>query len=176
MPAPVLILPGFGSSGPQHWQSIWEQLHPHYARVNQRDWEHPVCDEWVATIETAVRSAGPNVVLVAHSLGCLTIAHWAAGKHSPIKGALLVAVPDVNGSSFPKDTQGYSQTPTAAFSFPSIVVVSNNDPYASVEHAEKLATSWGSRIVRIGGCGHINADSELGNWPAGQALLKELCD
>ena len=174
MPATVLILPGIGNSGPQHWQSIWEQSHPEFVRVQQRDWNNPVCEEWVAAIEEAVKRSGPDVVLVAHSLACLVVAHWAARAHAPIKAALLVAVPNSNGSNFPKEAAGFSETPALPFSFPSTVVISTDDPYGSSEHSEQLARAWGSGVVQIGNCGHINASSGLGAWRAGYELLNQL--
>lgn len=174
MPTPVLILPGIGNSGPQHWQTLWERSQPGFVRVEQRDWDHPVCEEWVAAVEDAVKRAGPDVILVAHSLACLAVAHWAAHPHSPIKAALLVAVPNAQRPSFPKEAVGFSKTPTPTFAFRSTVVVSDDDPFGSAENAERLAGSWGSRVVNIGPRGHINADSSLGDWPAGLELLKEL--
>jgi predicted alpha/beta hydrolase family esterase len=174
MPTPVLILPGIGDSGPQHWQSLWENAHPDFVRVQQRDWDKPVCEEWVATLEAAVKQAGPRVILVAHSLGCLTIAHWASGPHSPAAGALLVAVPDPNGPNCPPNVTGYSLTPTQPLPFRSTVVISSDDPYGSAEHSERLAQAWGSRVVHIGNRGRINASSGLGDWREGYALLEQL--
>jgi predicted alpha/beta hydrolase family esterase len=174
MSAPVLILPGIGNSGPLHWQSMWEQAHPDFVRVQQRDWDRPVCEEWVATLEAAVKRAGPRVVLVAHSLGCLTVAHWASGPHSPVGAALLVAVPDPNGPNCPQGITGYSLTPTQPFPFPGTMVISTDDPYGSPEHAERLARAWGSRVVHIGARGHINAESGLGEWGEGYDLLEQL--
>jgi predicted alpha/beta hydrolase family esterase len=172
--ATVLILPSIGNSGPLHWQSIWEQSQPEFVRVQQRDWDNPVCEEWVAVIEEAVKRAGPDVVLVAHSLACLAVAHWAAKPHSPIKGALLVAVPNSKGPNFPVEARGFSENPTRPFSFRSTVVVSDNDPYGSPEHARQLAAAWGSRVVHIGNRGHINANSGLGAWPEGYKFLNQL--
>ncbi|BCK86323.1 hypothetical protein MIZ01_0077 [Sideroxyarcus emersonii] len=174
MSAPVLILPGIGNSGPLHWQSLWERAHPDFVRVQQRDWDKPVCEEWVATLEAAVRQAGPRTILAAHSLGCLTVAHWASGPHSPIAAALLVAVPDPNGPNCPPDVTGYSHTPAQPFTFSSTVVISADDPYGSPEHAERLARAWGSRVVHIGARGHINAESGLGEWGEGYDLLQQL--
>lgn len=174
MPTSALILPGLGNSGPLHWQTLWEQSNPGFVRVEQRSWDHPICADWVDTIETAVRRAGPEVVLVAHSLACLAVAHWASKEHLPIKAALLVAVPNSTRTSFPKEAIGFAETPTPRFAFRSIVVASDDDPFGSMENAERLAAAWGSRVVRIGPCGHINASSGLGDWPAGFELLKEL--
>ena len=176
MSAKVLILPGYGNSGALHWQSRWEQANPAFVRVQQRDWDAPVCDDWVAAIEDAVRSAGPDVVLVAHSLGCLAVAHWAATPHSPIRGALLVAVPDPEGPDFPAQASGFGEPPARSFAFSSTVVISDDDPYGTPAYSAQLAQAWGSSAVRVGSCGHINAESGLGDWAAGFELLRQLRD
>lgn len=174
MSSPVLILPGIGNSGPDHWQTRWEQADPAFTRVAQRDWERPICSEWVAALDLAVQRAGPAAVLVAHSLACLVVAHWAARSHAPIRGALLVAVPDPTGPNFPPQAQGFAATPARRFAFPSTLVVSRDDPYGTTAHSARLAAAWGSEVVDIGACGHINAASGLGDWPAGRALLSSL--
>ncbi len=113
-------------------------------------------------------------MIVAHSLGCLTVAHWAAKTHSTIKAALLVAVPDPDGPNFPPEAIGFSPLPLQRFPFPSTVVVSTDAPYGSLAHSQACATVWGSRLVNIGAAGHINASSALGQWPEGYALLQSL--
>lgn len=175
MSATVLTFPGIGNSGPEHWQSLWEQSHPEFIRIAQRDWDSPACEEWVAVLESTVQRIGPQVVVVAHSLACLAVAHWAACAHAPIKAALLVAVPDPGRPDFPAEATGFAPLPKQRFSFPTIVVASTNDPYGSLAHAQTCAAAWGSRLVDIGAAGHINASSGLGQWPEGYALLRELC-
>lgn len=170
----VLTFPGIGNSGPAHWQTLWERANPDFVRIVQRDWDRPVCEEWVAALENTVQRLGPSVVIVAHSLACLAVAHWAAKAHSPIKAALLVAVPDPEGENFPAEALGFSPLPRQALDFPSVVVASTDDPYGSLSHAQSCAAAWGSRLVNIGAAGHINAGSGLGSWPAGYALLEQL--
>jgi predicted alpha/beta hydrolase family esterase len=34
--------------------------------------------------------------------------------------------------------------------------------------------SWGAQWVNLGPAGHLNAESKLGDWPQGLALLTEL--
>ena len=174
MSTSVLLLPGFKNSGPQHWQSLWEQSHVDFKRVQQKDWNYPVCEEWICAVENAIKEAGPDVVLVAHSLACLVVAQWASKPHLPIKAALLVGMPDVQSKNFPKEATGFFQPPLLPFDFPSIVVASTNDQYATISYASSLAKAWGSRFVNIGAYGHINADSGLGNWEEGYKLLVEL--
>lgn len=175
MPSTVLTFPGLGNSGPDHWQSLWEQANPGFVRIPQRDWDKPICDEWASVLESTVRRIGPSVVVVAHSLACLAVAHWAARPHSPIKAALLVAVPDPDGPRFPVEAVGFSPLPQQRFPFPSMVVASTDDPYGSLAHAAACASAWGSRLVDIGAAGHINAGSGLGRWPEGRELLRQLC-
>ncbi len=170
----VYILPGFGNSGEEHWQSLWECKYPHFKRVNQRDWEHPLCDEWVHALDLSLHTCTSSSILVAHSLACLVVAHWASKPHCKIQGALLVAPPDAKSDAFPKSALGFETTPLLPFDFPSIVVASTNDEYVSIEYAENLAKAWGSEFVNIGDKGHINTQSALGFWDEGFALLEKL--
>lgn len=172
----VLVVPGIGSSGPLHWQTRWELSNPSFSRVEQRDWETPLRSDWVAVLEKAVAAAGPNTVLVAHSLGCLLVAHWAAQTSLTIKSALLVAAPDPKGPCFPPGVRDFSPLPLQRLPFESIVVASTNDPFGSVEFLSHCAERWGSRFINIGEAGHINADSGLGEWPEGFEILKSLLE
>lgn len=174
MTSPILIVPGIGNSGPGHWQSLWQQQDVALIRAPLAEWDHPVCADWVRTIELTVRAMGPSVVIVAHSLGCLAVAHWAAGSDTRIGGAMLVCVPDPDGPNFPLEASGFAPLPRSAFDFPSLIVASEDDPYASDSHTREHARAWGSKLVSVGRKGHINASSGVGNWPEGQALLREL--
>ncbi|MCR5887171.1 alpha/beta hydrolase [Hymenobacter sp. J193] len=175
MPAlsPVLLLPGLGNSGPAHWQSRWEQ-HYGYPRVNQHNWDQPACHDWVQMLDRAVAAAGPDVVVVAHSLGCATVAHWARTTRHRLAGALLVAPADVDRPNFPSEVTGFAPMPLAPLPCPSIVAASTNDEYVTLTRAQAFAGAWGSRLVNVGALGHINSASELGLWPQGHALLREL--
>ncbi|MBT2558692.1 alpha/beta hydrolase [Hymenobacter sp. ISL-91] len=172
----LLTVPGLGSSGPAHWQTHWEQ---HYGcrRVEQHDWEHPVCTDWVAALDAAVSAAAPGpVVLVAHSLACATVAHWAATATRPVAGALLVGPADVDRRAQLPEVRGFAPMPLARLPFPGIVVASENDEYVTLDRAREFATAWGSRLVNVGAAGHLNSESGLGLWPAGWALVQKLID
>ncbi|MEK1907278.1 MAG: alpha/beta fold hydrolase [Pseudomonas sp.] len=169
-----LILPGYGDSGPTHWQSLWQQGDAQFRRVEQQDWLNPVCSDWVMALEQAVADSGADTVLVAHSLGCSLVAHWAAQTRLPIRGALLVAPPDPQGPAAELNLQGFAPLPPQALGFPSLLVASSDDPYGSLDYARAAAQRWGSRLQLIGAYGHINGDSGLGDWPEGRALLQSL--
>jgi predicted alpha/beta hydrolase family esterase len=82
---------------------------------------------------------------------------------------MLVAPPDLDSSpgALPA-LASFTPLPPARLPFPSLVVASENDPYASIGAAEGFARHWGSEFLYVGLSGHINADSGHGPWPVGQ--------
>jgi len=172
---PILILPGWQNSGPAHWQSLWQdQLGG--TRVEQHDWMRPLRGDWIARLEDVLLSLHAPAVLVAHSMGCQLVAAWAAhSKNSQrVKAALLVAPGDAEREELRPVLGSWSPLVLKPLPFPSTLVASTDDPYCTLVRATQFANAWGSQLVNIGARGHINADSGLGNWPDGQALLQEL--
>ena len=174
MPATILTLPGIHGSGANHWQTAWEKALPGARRVPAADWDRPDCGVWVAALERAVADAGPGAVLVAHSLGCLQVVHWARDTRLRVRGALLVAPPDPDAPAFPVEASGFKPLPTSPLPFSSTLVASTNDPYAGWAFARRCADAWGSRLIDAGPRGHINADSDVGDWPEGRRWLDDL--
>lgn len=169
----VLLVPGLGNSGPDHWLSHWEKALP-APRAELGDWDDPYPQDWIGNLDAAIREAGRDVILVAHSLGCATTVHWAKGAHS-VRAALLVAPADVDSDlHVPPPARRFGPMPMEKLPFPAMVVASTNDPYADIRRSEAFARAWGARLVNLGALGHINADSALGSWPKGRALLQEL--
>ena len=164
----VILVPGYGDSGPGHWQTLWGETHPAYRRVHQQDWYQPQVEAWVDALDREIRRATRPVILAGHSLGCITIAEWAARRWADIRGALLVAPADTDRQPF------FDAVPLRPLPFPSILVASTNDPYLELDRAKQFAQHWGSRLINLGLAGHINLDSGFGPWPEGEALLSEL--
>jgi hypothetical protein len=171
----VLVVPGLNGSGPGHWQTLWEGVHPDWKRVEQRDWAHPDVEDWVSTLDQTVRSARRPVILVAHSLGCITVAHWGSQQRvAPIAGALLVAPANVERENRPESVAGFAPIPRSPLLFPSLLVGSDNDPHGDLPFAKELAVSWGSRFANAGCQGHINVESGHGPWAEGEKLVSEV--
>lgn len=175
--ATVLVLPGWHGSGPAHWQTRWEARYPDFVRVEQRDWVSPRRRDWVRQIDRAVSRSERPVYFVAHSLGCIALAHWAsvAMNSSNVAGALVVSPPwySMSGAA-PPSIRDFFPVPLAPLPFASILVASENDPYISYPAAAHLARTWGSKLVAAGRAGHINVESGHGDWPQGERLLGEL--
>jgi predicted alpha/beta hydrolase family esterase len=174
-PHNVLILPGWQNSGPDHWQSLWEAEHG-YRRVDQHDWMRPRRGDWIAQLEEVLLTCDEPAVLVAHSLGCLHVAAWAAHSKNMalVKAALLVAPGDAEREEMRPLLPSWSPVHMQTLPFASVLVGSRDDPYCSFERAQAFAAAWGSRFIDRGRAGHINAESGLGDWAEGQELLAEL--
>lgn len=173
--ANILLLPGWQNSGPDHWQSRWEALHGDL-RVEQHDWMRPLRGDWVARLEEVLLAQPGPCILVAHSLGCMLTAAWAAHSRNAdrVQAALLVAPGDPEREALRSVLPSWSPIALKSLPFPSLLLGSQNDPYCSLERARAFARAWGSEWVDYGARGHINAESGLGDWPEGRALLDRL--
>ncbi len=182
MNRPVILVPGYQNSGPGHWQSLWEANVRGAMRVEMPNWEFPRKEEWIEALDEVIGAAWRETeipaVLVGHSLGCLAIAHWAAdpffAARWPVKAALLVVPADVEREDCLEALRGFGPIPRARLPFPSRVVASADDALLSPERAQSFATSWGSQFTQVGKCGHLNTASGFGEWPRGEAMLREL--
>ena len=173
--APVLVLPGYGDSGPDHWQSRWEAADSRLRRVVQRDWLEPKLDDWLAALDRAGAACASPPVLAAHSLGCVLVAHSVQRAGLRVAGALLVAPVDIDATApMVPEVASFAPVPLIRLPFPTIVVSSDDDIHVSRERAQAFARAWGSRFVGLTNAGHINGDSGFGDWPEGRALLDEL--
>lgn len=174
----ILTVPGLANSGPRHWQSIWEHELDDCARVDLGGWDKPHRNAWVTALDQAIEGAGRPVVLVAHSLGCLAVAWWAAMARpaygDPVVGALLVAPPEVDVAPVDPRLAPFAPAPIQPLPFPSIVAASRDDPFVQLHRARRLALFWGSQFADAGSIGHINAESEIGRWEFGLFLLSRI--
>ena len=167
----IVIVPGWRNSGPDHWQSLWAHSLPQAERVEQDDWLTPKRAYWVHALEALILSRPEPVIIVAHSLGCITTSHVGPEAAARIQSALLVAPADPERRAHLAD---FAPVPYQALPYRSILVASSNDPYCPVRLAGAYARAWGSEFVRLQNAGHINTESGHGEWPLGQALLQSL--
>ena len=116
---------------------------------------------------------GNDAVFIAHSLGCHLILKSLPRISNQVKGIFLVAPPDLKspllGKGFP-DFDGFSN---AIIDVPGYLVYSENDPYASKEYFEMLIRKTGLQPFNIGHLGHVNSDSNIGDWEEGYTLFKQ---
>jgi predicted alpha/beta hydrolase family esterase len=172
---PILLLPGWQNSVPTHWLSRWELLYGDH-RVLQHDWMHPLRGDWIARLEEVLLAQTQPCYLVAHSLGCMLVAAWAAVSRNThlVRGAFLVAPGDPQCDLLVNVLHSWSPPAMEKIPFPSTLLASHDDPYCSFARASAFAAAWGCNLIDYGHSGHINADSNLGDWADGRRLLAQL--
>jgi len=169
-----LIIPGWQGSGAGHWQRRWLDVDADARIVEQDDWHAPKLEAWLSRLDAAIRRTR-QPILVAHSLGAVLVAAYA--KRYPrnnIAGALLVAPADVDSLDADHPLADFGDVPLSRLPFPSILALSRNDPYISVDRGRLFAARWGSELVDLGHAGHVNPESGHGHWPAGFRLASQL--
>jgi len=181
----ILIVPGLRDHVDTHWQTLLAA--DFVARRRKVRTVPPMgradldCAARVAAIECAARAIEGPLIVVAHSGGCIMLAHWARQTQRRIHAALLVTPPDFEApmpAGYPTlgelQANGWLPVPRDTLPFPSITAASRNDPLGRYERAQALAHDWGSLLVDLGEVGHLNPASGYGPWPLGEALIAEL--
>lgn len=166
--ADILVIPGLGDSGSEHWQTRWQNRLSTARRVEQKDWNAPVLADWVGVIEHEARRARRPVIAVAHSLGVIALIHAAPRLRERIAGAFLVAPPSERAvAELQSIDRAFAPFPRERLPFASVLVASADDPYADAAFSRELAKDLGAEFVDAGPAGHVNADSGHGPWPEG---------
>jgi uncharacterized protein len=95
MSATVLFVPGLRDHAEDHWQTHAARVFPGSVTVEPLTHERLSRAARVAALDAALQGIDGEVVLAAHSAGCLMVAHWALAPTRPIKAALLATPADV---------------------------------------------------------------------------------
>ncbi len=181
--ATVLIVPGLRDHVEAHWQTLLAAELPDARTVPPMGRPDLDCQARVRAIESAMDSLAGPVVIVAHSGGCVMVAHWAAvTRHAAkVRGCLLATPPDFDRpmpEGYPTidmlQAGGWLPVPRARLPFRSLVAGSRNDPLGDFERVQDLARDWGSEFVDLGKVGHLNPASGFGPWPQAKALIDTL--
>jgi len=177
----VLIVPGYRGSGAGHWQTWLECVLPEARRVRGIDWEAPLLARWAGEVRREIDEAPGAVWIVAHSFGCLASVVAAADRPHKVAGLLLVAPADPERFDLlglRQDTMhgesAAAHLPSTAFSCPSMIIMSQTDPWLKPTVAAQWAERWGSRLIDVGDAGHINIESGHGPWSLSLSLLEQL--
>ncbi len=157
----ILLVPGIQDSGPEHWQSRWQQRYPHWLRITQRNWLEPDLDGWVAAIWRELGKQHAPVLLIGHSFGALSSWYFASLFPAEVAGVVLVAPAE------PVRFELEDRILATVLPVPSLLFASHNDPLLAFSRARYWAQAWGSELVDVGEAGHINAQSGFGDWPHG---------
>jgi uncharacterized protein len=179
--ATVLIVPGLRDQVAEHWQTLLCARRPGARSVPPMGRENLDCAARIRAIEREAQAIEGPLIIVAHSAGCLMLAHWALRTKRKVRGALLATPPDFERpmpAGYPTmealKIGGWLPVPRARLPFASVVALSHNDPLCSITRATELALDWNSRLVDLGLVGHLNPASGFGEWPQAEHLIDEL--
>ncbi len=179
----ILFLPGLRDHVEDHWQTHAAREIPGAVTVAPVAAERLSRARQVAALDAALRAIPGEVVVVAHSAGCLIMVHWALAPTRTIRAALLVTPADIENplpAGYPEPGSlkdgGWLPIPRRALPFPAIVVASRNDPLAAFDRVAGFAEAWDAALHDAGEVGHLNPAAGFGPWPEMDGLLGRLAD
>ncbi len=155
--AEILFVSGASADDAEHWMTRWQSRLTTARRVTAQS-------DDIASLAAALAGAltveGTRpIVLIGHGAGVFAIAQVARTSDvTRVRGALLVN--PSSGWSVPAPSR-------EPLPFPSLVVISRDDPHASYEEMQDLGLDWGGHIVDAGAIGRIDTSSGHGPWPEG---------
>ncbi|MEV3975740.1 alpha/beta hydrolase, partial [Streptomyces sp. NPDC050698] len=158
----VVMVPGLRDHVEDHWQTHLARRLDNVLTVPPLETDKLSRDARVAALDEVLTSVGGPVVLIAHSAGVMTVAHWARAHYREIAGALLVTPADLElplPESYPSleelDRNGWLPIPRQRLPFPSTVAASRNDPLAGYRRGVGFGDGLGCGVGGIGGGGEI---------------------
>lgn len=181
MSVTVLFVPGLRDHVADHWQSHAARALPGSVTVEPLREDRLSLAARINALDAALHAIEGEVVLAAHSAGCLMVAAWATHPTRTIKGALLATPADVEHplpAGYPTladlTANGWCPMAREPLPFPAIVAASHNDPLASFACVSGLADSWGAELFDAGEVGHLNPPSGFGAWDDALPLIARL--
>jgi predicted alpha/beta hydrolase family esterase len=181
VPIRILVVPGLHDSGPGHWQTWLQGQYRGAVRVVQSDWHRPDLSAWSERIAQTLARHDPRTewVAVAHSFGCLALAHHLGLHNAMSKGPLTAGLAHIRAALMvaPADPDKFGVThhlPTQGLGLPATLVGSNTDPWMRADQAQAWAARWGVNFHNLGDAGHINVESGFGPWPLARYKVDQM--
>jgi predicted alpha/beta hydrolase family esterase len=167
----LIFVPETGPVSPEHWISRWSAKLSTARLINAGEPQ-----ETRRRLVAAARPSRPTL-LIGYSTGAIAVALAAPSlAGADVRGAFLVAPPD--DDTLATLDGAWPASPRAPLPWPSVLVASRTDPWASHRRSQSLAENWGAEFVDAGEAGRLDAESGHGPWPDGllklAAFLKKL--
>ena len=173
----VLLLHGWGGSDAPHWQAeLACEIARNYGTVSFPLLDHchfPSKNRWIRQVKSILNDFKPDTV-VCHSLAN-TLWFWLCeeGEIETVKRLYMVAPPSLRTREETIKTFFPCPMPTKLKADKIDMIVSDNDPYITVDEAKKMADHLAIPLKIIENAGHINADSGYGKWDYIEKLVME---
>jgi hypothetical protein len=127
------------------------------------DSEHPKQGAWIRSMKKILKEPDKELILIGHSVGCITIMRYLESlkKGQKIGGTVFVAgFTDDLGY---KELKNYFKTPINYRSIKShcpkfISIHSDNDPFVALKHADVLNKKLDAEIIVKQNMGHFSGE------------------
>lgn len=164
----VLLLHGWGGSDYPHWQSwLASELVKDYGKVSFfkfSNFEEPKLDVWIRELQCELEDFKPDIV-ICHSLANTLWFHMCNNKiMNNIKYLYLVAPPSLHTNIEELSEFFPVEPPKSLHADNAFLVASTNDQYMDVKELKELQSELGLEMKLLENAGHINAESEFGEW------------
>jgi predicted alpha/beta hydrolase family esterase len=164
----LLLLHGWGGSDWPHWQAwLAAEIAKNYGTVSFPLIQHPHyphLNRWRKEVKSHLEDFRPDTV-VCHSLANTLWFHMADRQELlPVKRLFLVAMPGLQTKLETLSSFYPCPLPESLYAEEVQLVISDNDPYITIEEAEQIAKHYKIPLTILPGAGHINADSGYGEW------------
>ncbi len=165
----LLLLHGWGGSDWPHWQAwLAAEVAKEYGTVSFpliRHPHYPHLNRWRKEVLGHLEDFRPDTV-VTHSLAGTLWFHLAYEQRlREIERLILVAPPSLHTELETISSFYPCPLPERLYAKEATMVVSDNDPYITLDEARELAAHFACELKILPSAGHINAESGYGEWP-----------
>ena len=164
----TLILHGWGGSDAPHWQTeLASQIAMDYGTVCfplLHNCHFPSKNRWMRQVKALMEEFRPDTV-VCHSLAN-TLWFWLCeeGEIAQVSRLFMVSPPSLETTEKTIKTFFPAPMPQEIHAKEVHLIVSDTDPWVSIEEAQNIASHYHATCTIIKDAGHINADSGYGKW------------
>jgi predicted alpha/beta hydrolase family esterase len=173
----TLILHGWGGSDAPHWQAeLAAEIAKNYGTVSfplLDNCHFPNRNRWIKQVKQLIKTFNPDTI-VCHSLAN-TLWFWLCEEEGmpTVERLFMVSPPSLDTEE--KTIKSFFPAPMPASLHAKEVqmIVSDNDPWITVDEAKKMASRYDIPLNVIENAGHINEDSGYGKWEWIEHLVME---
>ena len=161
----VFIIHGFDASPEEHWFPWLEaQLRERgiqAIRLRMPESSHPDFDRWQATMREAIGQPDEHTILVAHSLGTISVLHFASQSGAKRLGGIVLVsgfagrIPGLSTLDGYADRAKIEAATIRAMSPVLHHVISTNDYAVPPAVSEQLAQRLGGTVHQVPDAGHF---------------------
>jgi hypothetical protein len=181
----VILIHGFAATKNSNWFPWLSKTltHDAGASVSAISFPHPRkpdVNEWIATLNGEIRDAGEKTLLIAHSLGCITLLKYIAGLPDTISigGIILVSAFDESLPLLPLLNSFVAEKPDYERITPKVrniqVLASSNDIIVPMKYTKRVADQLRVSATEIQKAGHFTTQDGYRKFPELYRLAVEM--